>query len=60
MPMLMGFGGYSLPYGMGGHGSAGSGPEGYPDILGQATVDVDVNQLDWTTIHWYLMHARGW
>jgi hypothetical protein len=46
MHMLMDFGGHNLPYGMGGQGSAGSGPDGYPDILGQATVGVDVNQLD--------------
>jgi len=56
MPMPMDFG-HGLPYGMGGQGSTGSG---YPDIPGEATMDVDVNQLDWTTIDWNPMYARGW
>lgn len=60
MPMQMDFGGHGLLYGMGGQGSAGSGPGGYPDIPGQAMMDVDVNQLDWTTIDWNPMHAQGW
>lgn len=60
MPMPMDFGGHGLPNGTGGQGSTGSGPCGYPDILEQATMDVDMNQFDWTTIDWNSMHARGW
>ncbi|KAL2215030.1 fungal-specific transcription factor domain protein [Thermoascus aurantiacus ATCC 26904] len=60
MPMPMEFGGHGLSYGTGGQGSTGPGPGGYPDIPGQATMDVDMNQFDWTTIDWNLMHARGW
>ena len=60
MPMPMDFGGYGLSYGMGGQGSTGLEPWGYPDVPGQPTMDVDVNHLDWTTMDWNLMRARGW
>ncbi|KAL9090538.1 MAG: hypothetical protein Q9165_005299 [Trypethelium subeluteriae] len=59
--MPMDFGDQVLLYGMGGQGLAGLGPMGYPDMTGQASMDVDVNnQLNWTTIDWNSMHARGW
>ena len=59
MPLPMDFGGNSPPYYMGWKGSGGSGPMSYPDIPGQALMEVDVNHLDWTTIDWNLMHAKG-
>ena len=60
MPMPMDFGHHGLLYGMERQGSAGSGPAGYPDITEQATMEVDVKQLDWTGIDWSPMHGRGW
>ena len=50
IPMQMDFGGLGLPYDLGGQDSAGLGHGGYPDLLREFTMDVDVNQLDWTTI----------
>lgn len=61
-PMLkpMDFGGHGLSYGTGGQGSTDSRPQDYPDIPEQATMDIDINQFDWTTIDWNSIHARGW
>lgn len=57
-PTPMDFGDHGLSYGTKGQGSTDSGPSGYPDI--PATMDFDMNQFDWTTIDWNLMHSRGW
>ncbi|KAL9075032.1 MAG: hypothetical protein Q9157_004167 [Trypethelium eluteriae] len=59
--MPMDFGDQGLLYGMGGQGLAESGLMDYTDMIGQATMDVDVNnQLNWTTIDWNSMQGRGW
>ncbi|KAF2815350.1 uncharacterized protein BDZ99DRAFT_378049 [Mytilinidion resinicola] len=59
MPVPMDFGGYGLMYGLDAQCSAGSVLKGYYDIPGQAPMDLDMNQLDWTTMDWNPMHARG-
>lgn len=58
--MTMDFGSHDLLYSMDGQGFAGAGPGGYPDMLGQATMDVEVNQFNWATIDSYPMHDRNW
>ena len=60
LPMPMDFGGHGLSYDMEGQGSTNLGPGRYPDVSGLATTETDVNQVDWTTTDWNLMHARGW
>ncbi|KAB8201785.1 hypothetical protein BDV34DRAFT_202042 [Aspergillus parasiticus] len=60
MTMPMDFGAHDLLYSMEGHDFPGPDLGGYPDIPGQATMDVEVNQSDWTTIDWYPMHAQSW
>ena len=57
VPMPMDFGGYGQSYGMGGQGL---GPGGYPDNSGQVPMNFEVNHLEWTTIDWNPMRARGW
>ena len=57
MPVPMDFGGHGLLYGMGWQLPAGLGPGGYPDIFPEATMEVDVDQLDWTTVDWNSMQA---
>ena len=58
MPMSMDFGSQGLPYSIG--SQAGPAPGGYPDPLEQPPMDFDMNQLDWTTMGWNPMSARGW
>ena len=57
VPVPIDFGGYSLLLGMEEQGFAGSGAGLYPDTFGQAVAGVDMNQSDWTTLDWNVMHA---
>ena len=60
MPTPSDSGSFGIPHGMGGQDSAYSGLEGYNDMFGQGTMDVDMNQLDWTALGWWNpMHAGG-
>lgn len=64
--MDMGVDGFlmSMPMDFGNHmyslarqtGYAEMGPEVYPHMLGQAPLDVDVNQLDWWAMNWSSMN----
>ncbi|BAE55468.1 unnamed protein product [Aspergillus oryzae RIB40] len=60
MTMPMDFGAHDLLYSTEGHDFPGPDLGGYLDIPGQATMDVEVNQSDWTTIDWYPMHSQNW
>ena len=56
--MPTGFGSHSLLHSMGGQdGYAGTESAAYPDMLGLASLDVDVNQLDWSAMDWDLVNA---
>ncbi|RYP24670.1 hypothetical protein DL765_000397 [Monosporascus sp. GIB2] len=58
-PAPMEFGGQDLSYGVGGQGSTSSDPWGYPDITGQATMDIGMDQLDWATVDWNSMYGQS-
>jgi len=62
LPMAMpGFGGNGVPYTPSWPGSAGPPALGlYPDLFGQATMDVDMNPIDWTTMNWRAMQGPHW
>jgi len=51
-PTPMDFGGPGMPYGAAGQAATGPVPWGYPYMPGQAPMDVDMNQVDWTAIDW--------
>lgn len=51
---------FGMPYSTGGQDSAYSSLSGYNNLFGQATMDVDMSQLDWTALDWWNpMHAGG-
>ena len=52
MSMSMDYGGHGMLYGMGGQSFEGAGT-GH----GQAALDIDLNQLDWSTMEW---NPIGW
>lgn len=60
MPMPMDFGGHDLLYSDGGQGSTDPGSMGFPEIPGQAAMEVDIDQLDWGAIDWNSMLGHGW
>ena len=62
MTMPMNFGIHDLLYSMEGPDLLGPELRGYPGIpgSGQATMDTEVNQSDWTTVDWYPMHTHNW
>ncbi|KAI1630024.1 putative C6 transcription factor [Exophiala viscosa] len=62
LPMAMpGFGGNGVPYTPSWPGYAGPPALGtYPDLFGQATMDVDVNPIDWTSMNWRAMQGPPW
>ncbi|KAF2135709.1 uncharacterized protein K452DRAFT_165518 [Aplosporella prunicola CBS 121167] len=60
LPIPMDFGNQGLWFGAGGQHLMGSGLFGYPDIPGQTSFDVDMNQVDWTTMDWSSMQAPCW
>ncbi|KAE8420745.1 hypothetical protein BDV36DRAFT_249068 [Aspergillus pseudocaelatus] len=62
MTMPMNLGTHGLLYSMEGQDLLGPELGGYPGIPGpgQATMDVEVNQSDWTTVDWYPMHTHNW
>lgn len=57
MPTAMGFDGHGT--GTGGECFTGFRSDAYPDMSGQGTMDVDMDQL-WTSLGWGLMHTQGW
>lgn len=61
IPMPSGFGGNGMPYTAPWLGSTGSPSLGlYPDIFGQAAMDVDSNPIDWTAMNWGPMPGPHW
>lgn len=51
---------HSLLYGMGGQDCGGSEPMPYHDMLGQAALDIDWNDLGWTTMDWDSLPGGDW
>ena len=49
---------HSLLYGTGGQGYVGSEFKPYHELPGQAALDVDLNDLDWTSMDWNTLN--GW
>lgn len=47
---------HSVLYGMGGQGYLGSESKPYHEIPGQAALDVDLNDLDWTSMDWNTLY----
>ncbi|MCJ1390849.1 hypothetical protein MMC18_003710 [Xylographa bjoerkii] len=60
MSMSVESGCYSFLYDMGGQGDIGSESRPYHNMPGQTTVDVDLNDLDWTSMDWNAMYRDDW
>ncbi|KAE8136518.1 hypothetical protein BDV38DRAFT_284003 [Aspergillus pseudotamarii] len=62
MTMPMNFCTHDLLYSMEGQDLLGPELGAYSGIPepGQATMNVEVNQSDWTTVDWYPMHTHSW
>lgn len=51
---------HSLLYGMGGQGYVGSESRPYHDMPGQAELDVDMNEMNWTPMDWNPLYRCDW
>ncbi|KAK4934878.1 hypothetical protein LTR10_023951 [Elasticomyces elasticus] len=61
MAMPAGFGGSGMAYTTGWPGTVSPPAPGlYSNVFGQATMDVGMNPLDWTTMNWRTMHSPQW
>ncbi|KAF7180236.1 hypothetical protein CNMCM7691_009403 [Aspergillus felis] len=57
MPTFMDFGGYGVSYGL---EESGFFSTTYPGTHGPGTMDLDLDQADWSTFDWYSLQGRGW
>ena len=60
MSMPVDSGCHSLLYGMGGQGYAGSESSPQHNMPGQAALDVDLNDLNWTPMDWNPLYRCDW
>ncbi|KAF2718657.1 putative C6 transcription factor [Polychaeton citri CBS 116435] len=60
MLMPIDFGGQNLTYSIDGQAAAGSGSWSYPNMPVQPSMDVDLDEWDWSTLDWNPVNIQSW